>query len=115
MAASTRSLGMLTPLAFCMAARRRRLESGLGPPAFTAITISRPMRVKSFAIWPQRFILRAFRNSNARPMVWYQCVVVGQVVGNLKLGAQPNARPRPLANGRAKVCQAPGNPLGLMA
>ena len=68
MAASTRSLGMFTPLAFCMAVRRRELASGLVPPSLTAITISLPMRVKSFDIRSQRFILRPFLNSNARPI-----------------------------------------------
>jgi hypothetical protein len=34
----------------------------------TATAISFPIRVKVFAIIPQRFIFRAFRNSNARPI-----------------------------------------------
>nr|GFC35586.1 hypothetical protein [Tanacetum cinerariifolium] len=60
---------MFTPLPFWMAVRRRALVSGLGPPSFTAITISLPMRVKSFDIRSHRFILRPFRNSNARPIL----------------------------------------------
>ena len=50
-------------------ARSRPFVSGSGPPPFTAITMSLPMRVKVLAIWPHRFILRAFRYSNALPIV----------------------------------------------
>ena len=42
--------------------------TGSGPPSFTAITISLPMRVKVLAIADQRFIFRAFRNSKALPI-----------------------------------------------
>ena len=42
--------------------------SGFGPPSFTAITISFPILVNVLAIADQRFIFRAFLNSNALPI-----------------------------------------------
>jgi hypothetical protein len=47
MALSTLSLGMFAAFAFCITARSFALLSGSGPPSFTAITISFPIRVKA--------------------------------------------------------------------
>src|SRR5690606_22547099 len=69
MALSTFSLGILMLLAFWITARNLELASGSGPPSLTAITMSLPIRVKALAIADQRFILRAFLNSNALPIV----------------------------------------------
>jgi YebC/PmpR family DNA-binding regulatory protein len=68
-ALSTLSLGILTAFAFWITARKRELESGLGPPSLTAITISFPMRVNALDIADQRFIFLAFLNSKALPIV----------------------------------------------
>ncbi|MCY1313124.1 hypothetical protein D9M70_636210 [compost metagenome] len=68
MALSTLVFGMFAALAFWITALRRELVAGSGPPDFTAITISLPMRVKVFAIELHRFIFRAFLNSNALPI-----------------------------------------------
>ena len=73
MARSTLSLGMLAALAFCMTARSRELLSGSGPPSFTAITISLPMRVKVLAMADHLFIFLAFRNSKALPIIFTVC------------------------------------------
>ena len=68
MAPSTFSLGMLTPLAFCIARRSCGLRSGSGPPALTAMTMSFPMRVNCFAIRSYRANIVCLRFSNMRPM-----------------------------------------------
>src|SRR2546423_4961862 len=72
MAASTRSLGMLTLFAFCMQRRRAGLVLGSGPPAFTAMAISFPMRVNCFAMRSQRANMVDFRTSNMRPIIFIQ-------------------------------------------
>src|SRR5690606_14665017 len=71
MARSTFSLGIFTALAFWITARSRELASGSGPPSFTAITISFPMRVKALDMADQRFIFLAFLNSKALPINYY--------------------------------------------
>src|SRR5262245_6897199 len=68
-AASTLSLGMFTARAFCMMRRSAGLLSGLGPAAFTAIEISRPMRVNALAMRSQRANIVALRVSKMRPMI----------------------------------------------
>ncbi|MNE50394.1 hypothetical protein D3C80_1449640 [compost metagenome] len=68
MARSTLSLGILAALAFWITALNLELASGLGPPSFTAITISLPILVKALAIADQRFIFLPFLNSNALPI-----------------------------------------------
>src|SRR5690606_31857098 len=68
MARSMFSLGMFTALAFWITARSLELASGSGPPSLTAMTISLPILVKALAMADQRFIFRAFLNSNALPI-----------------------------------------------
>ena len=68
MARSTLSLGIFTALAFWMTARNLELLAGSGPPSFTAITMSLPIRVKALLMADQRFIFRALRNSKALPI-----------------------------------------------
>src|SRR5690554_556227 len=51
-----------------MTALSLELASGSGPPSFTAITMSFPMRVKALDIADQRFIFLAFLNSKALPI-----------------------------------------------
>src|SRR5262245_55568547 len=67
-AASTLSLGMLMARAFWMMRRSEGLLSGFGPPAFTAIVISLPIRAKAFDILSQRANMVALRVSKIRPM-----------------------------------------------
>ena len=67
-ARSTFSFGMLADFAFWITARKRELASGFGPPSFTAITISFPIRVNALAMADQRFIFRPFLNSKALPI-----------------------------------------------
>ena len=59
---------MLAPFAFCMQRRRAGLESGSGPPAFTAKAMSFPILENVLAILSQRANLDAFLYSNARPI-----------------------------------------------
>src|SRR5690606_24499928 len=73
MAASIRSLGMFTALAFWIAVRKRALFSGRGPPSLTAIAISFPKRVNWTAILAQRLNFLSFLNSKALPIV-YACL-----------------------------------------
>src|SRR5688572_3535992 len=68
MAFSILSLGMLAARAFWITRRRVGLVSGLGPPDFTAMARSFPMRVKAFAILSHRLNIVAFRVSKIRPM-----------------------------------------------
>src|SRR5690606_40506827 len=75
MARSTLSFGIFADLAFCITARNRAFVSGLGPPSLTAITMSLPILVNVLAIADQRFILRAFLNSNALPISIYGFIV----------------------------------------
>ena len=79
------SFGMLAALAFCTTARKRELVSGFGPPSLTAITISFPILVNVFAIADQRFILRAFLNSNALPIALYYDLVRNYLIDSAKL------------------------------
>jgi hypothetical protein len=44
------------------------LLSGLGPPDFTAMAMSRPIRVNAFAIRSHRLNMVALRVSKIRPM-----------------------------------------------
>ena len=67
------SFGMFMPRAFWMAIFSRELESGLGPPAFTAMAISLPMRVKSLLSLALRAKILCLRFSKMRPMVrWFE-------------------------------------------
>jgi hypothetical protein len=59
---------MFMPRAFWMATLRRLLASGLGPPAFTAMAISLPMRVKSLLSLALRAKILCLRFSKMRPM-----------------------------------------------
>src|SRR5439155_19897111 len=59
---------MLSARAFWMMRRSAGLFSGLGPPAFTAIVISLPMRAKALDILSQRANIVALRVSKMRPM-----------------------------------------------
>src|SRR5262252_940052 len=68
MAFSILSLGMFAARAFWIMRRRAGLLSGLGPPAFTAMAMSLPMRVNAFAILSHRLNMVALRVSKMRPM-----------------------------------------------
>src|SRR5882757_3493299 len=68
MAASTRSFGMLTLLAFWKQRRRAGLVAVSGPPTFTAMAISFPMRVNCLAIRSQRANMVCLRTSKMRPI-----------------------------------------------
>src|SRR4051794_39377462 len=68
MAFSILSLGMFAARAFWIMRRSIGLLSGLGPPAFTAIAMSLPMRVKAFAMRSHRLNIVALRVSKIRPM-----------------------------------------------
>ena len=68
MAFSILSLGMFAARAFCITRRSAGLLSGLGPPAFTAMAMSFPMRVNTLAIRSHRLNMVALRVSNIRPM-----------------------------------------------
>ena len=68
MAFSILSLGMFAARAFWIIRRSVGLLSGLGPPAFTAMAMSFPMRVKAFAILSHRLNMVALRVSKMRPM-----------------------------------------------
>src|SRR5580693_10864 len=74
-AASTLSFGILTLLAFWKQRRRAGLVAGSGPPVFTAMAISFPMRVNCLAIRSHRANMVCFLTSNMRPIVsflyWY--------------------------------------------
>src|SRR5262245_7651208 len=59
---------MLTARAFWTARRSAGLFSGVGPPAFTAIAISLPIRWKAFDIRSQRANIVLLRVSKMRPM-----------------------------------------------
>ena len=59
---------MFAARAFWIARRSAGLVSGLGPPAFTAMAMSLPMRVNAFAILSQRANIVALRVSKMRPM-----------------------------------------------
>src|SRR3569832_2722503 len=68
MAFSILSLGMFAARAFCTTRRSAGLESGLGPPAFTAMAMSFPIRVKALAILSHRLNMVALRVSKLRPV-----------------------------------------------
>src|SRR4029079_8857603 len=59
---------MFAARAFWIIRRNVGLLSGLGPPAFTAMAMSFPMRVKAFAILSHRLNMVALRVSKMRPM-----------------------------------------------
>src|SRR4029079_1773654 len=59
---------MFAARAFWIMRRNVGLLSGLGPPAFTAMAMSFPMRVKAFAILSHRLNMVALRVSKMRPM-----------------------------------------------
>jgi hypothetical protein len=71
MAASTRSFGMPTLLAFWKHLRKAAFDPGSGPPAFTAIAISFPIRVNCFAIRSHLANIEALRTSNILPICIY--------------------------------------------
>lgn len=62
------SFGMFMPRAFWIAIFNRELASGLGPPTFTAMAISLPMRVNSLLNLALRAKIRCLRFSKMRPM-----------------------------------------------
>src|SRR5579862_5555058 len=68
MAASTRSLGMLTARAFWMTRRSIGLEAGSVPPDLTAMVMSFAMRANCFAMRFQRANIVCLRTSKMRPM-----------------------------------------------
>src|SRR5262249_16186680 len=68
MAFSILSLGMLAARAFCRMRRRAGLLSALGPPDFTPMAMSFPIRVKALAILSHRLNMVALRVSKMRPM-----------------------------------------------
>ena len=79
MALSILSLGMLAARAFCSTRRSVGLLSGLGPPDFTAMAMSFPIRVKTFAILSHRSNMVALRVSKMRPMAMdYHTDAVGR-------------------------------------
>src|SRR5688572_22658070 len=59
---------MFTARAFWITRRSAGLLSGIGPPAFTAIAMSLPMRANCFAIRSQRRNMVALRVSKMRPI-----------------------------------------------
>src|SRR5579862_7612371 len=59
---------MLTLLAFWKQRRKAGLELGSGPPVFTAIAISFPMRVNCLAILSQRANMVCFLTSKILPI-----------------------------------------------
>jgi hypothetical protein len=67
-ALSTLSFGMFAARAFWMTRRREGFESGLGPPFFTAMVISLPMRANILDMRSQRANIVALRVSKMRPM-----------------------------------------------
>src|SRR5277367_2832385 len=81
MAASTRSFGMLTLLAFSMQRRRAGLVAGSGPPALTAMAISFPIRENCLAIRSQRANIVDFLTSNMRPIEKSSIFGAGAKVG----------------------------------
>src|SRR4051812_12468620 len=68
-AASTRSFGMFTLLAFWKQRLNAALVPGSGPPAFTAMAISLPIRVNCLAILSQRANIEAFLTSKILPII----------------------------------------------
>src|SRR5688572_1166840 len=70
MAFSILSLGMFAARAFWITRRSAGLVSGLGPPDFTAMARSFPMRVKALAMRSHRLNMVAFLVSKIRPMRW---------------------------------------------
>src|SRR5690606_9200741 len=56
------------PRAFWIATFSRELDSGLGPPAFTAMEISLPMRVNSLLSLALRAKILCLRFSKMRPI-----------------------------------------------
>src|SRR6185369_5625893 len=68
MAFSTLSLGMFTDRAFWITRRSEGFDSGFGPPFFTAIVISLPMRANALDMRSQRANIVALRVSKMRPM-----------------------------------------------
>src|SRR5262245_23303955 len=90
-AASTRSLGMFTLLAFWKQRRRAALVLGSGPPAFTAIAISLPMRVNCLAIRSQRANIEALRTSKILPIVIMQFDMDGDAMTGCIPGCKSKA------------------------
>src|SRR3954447_14567094 len=84
---------MFAARAFWIIRRSVGLLSGLGPPAFTAIAMSFPMRVKSFAILSHRLNMVALRVSKMRPMA--NGLSHGR--GRRRLPRQPHRERRPAA------------------
>ena len=70
-ARSMLSFGMFSRLHTAITERSVGLFSGSGPPAFTAMAICLPRRVKVLAMWPHLFIFAALRYSNARPILLF--------------------------------------------
>src|SRR5205085_7258961 len=58
-----------TPFAFAKHLRNAGLVAGSGPPAFTAMAISFPIRVNCFAMRSQRANMVDLRTSNILPII----------------------------------------------
>src|SRR5690348_10486823 len=66
-----------------MQRRKAELVLGSGPPAFTAMAISFPIRVNCFAILSQRANMVAFLTSNMRPIIKLkiECFILQVLIG----------------------------------
>ena len=93
MAFSILSLGMFAARAFWITRRSVGLVSGLGPPAFTAMAMSFPIRVKAFAILSHRLNIVALRVSKMRPMA----NGLSHARGRRRMTRQPHRERRPAA------------------
>src|SRR4029077_11582891 len=78
-AASTRSLGIFTFLAFWKQRRRAALVFWSGPPDFTARAISFPIRVNCFAILSHLANMVALRTSKIRPITFKKLVWIANL------------------------------------
>src|SRR6476661_6779639 len=108
MALSILSLGMFAARAFWITRRRAGLVSGLGPPDFTAIARSFPMRVKAFAILSHRLNMVAFLVSKILPMgTFYQAAARrGSLRGRMRDDRRRSATHRVRSAGHARACRA---------
>src|SRR5690606_24023059 len=104
MAASILSFGMFTLFAFWRTRRSAGLLSGSGPPAFTAMTMSFPMRANCFAMRSHRANMVALRTSKMRP-IGGVCLgrpgFSGSGLGNGKTGGAEGTEPSRARSTRA--------------
>src|SRR5580698_3921974 len=114
MAASMRSLGMLTARAFWMVRRSVELEAGSVPPAFTAMVMSLAMRANCLAMRFQRANMVCLRTSKMRPMKAWCTNGAGpanrgaasiRALGKMR-SARVRARPRPPLLGELRLQHA---------